>query len=145
MKQTFRLSGLRWFLALAAIGLVAAGCSKRSETGQFIYRVDEALTAKAPSKTSAVNRYPAYPTAHCQEWKRFMSRKETNQRYWKFGCLNAATLAVSVSDKRDLTRGRSLRPSEGWEAVRTMTLDRGGKLDPGQVDTSKSATTSSSK
>jgi hypothetical protein len=142
MRQHNRIGGLRWGLLLAGLAVVAAGCSKHGEAARMVYDVDEALTAKAPPSASPANRHP---NAGCREWRRFMSRKDTRERYWKFGCVNAASLVVSVSNKRDLEGGRPLRPSEGWEAVKTMKDDREGKLEPGQVDTSKSATTSNSK
>lgn len=141
MTRTNRVKGLRRGLVLAA-GLLAAGCSKHGETARFIDRADEAVTAHASATLSPANRYP---TANCREWRKLMSRRDFDERYYRFGCINSATLSVSVSNRRDLEGGRPLRPSAGWEAVKTSTDDREGKLDPGQVDTSKSATTSGAK
>lgn len=142
MKRIDRLPALRWCLMIAVAGTLVAGCSRHSETGRFINRADEALTAREPASLSHANRFP---TADCREWRQFSSRRDFDERTWRFGCLNSATLRVSVANKRDLVRGRSLRTSEGWEAQKVLTDYREGKLDPGQVDTSKSATTSATK
>jgi type IV pilus biogenesis protein CpaD/CtpE len=138
MNRDKRLSVPRWCLLVAAVGTLAAGCSKHNEATRFIYRADEALTARSSSEYSVANRYR---TADCREWRRFMGRKKIDERKWKFGCLNSATLVVSAADKRDLLGGRSLRPSEGWEAVKVLADDRKGTLDPGKTSTDKSATT----
>ncbi|MEQ8701465.1 MAG: hypothetical protein RLT05_33510 [Bauldia litoralis] len=142
MKRIDRLPGMRWCLVLATAGALVAGCSKHGETARFINAADEKLTAREPANLSPANRVV---TANCREWRKFSSREDFDERRWRFGCMNSATLRVSVADKRDLDGGRKLRRSEGWEAQKVLTDYRDGKLDPGQVDTSKSATTSSTK
>jgi len=141
MTRFVQRSTLGWGLVLAA-GLLAAGCSQHGETAGFIHRADNALTAKVGPSTSP---YKTHPSAYCPEWRKLVGDGRIHEDKWKFGCATTAGLVVSVADKRDLRGGRKLKPSEAWEAVKTMTDDREGKLEPGKVDTSKSATTSSSK
>jgi hypothetical protein len=141
MTRIVQRSTLGWGLVVAA-GLLAAGCSQHGEPVGFIKRADDALTAKAAPATSP---YKTHPSAYCPEWRKLMGGRRINEDKWKFGCATTAGLVVSVADKRDLKGGRKLKPSEAWEAVKTMTDDREGKLEPGKIDTSKSATTSSTK
>jgi type IV pilus biogenesis protein CpaD/CtpE len=142
MRHIDRLSTGRFLIALIASGLVAAGCANHDSSASFIDRADRALTAKVPPDTSP---YVRYPSTRCPEWRKFLGHRRINGDKWKFGCVDSASLVVSVSNKRDLRGGRRLRPSQAWEAVKTHADDKAGKLDPGQVDTSKSSTTSSTK
>jgi type IV pilus biogenesis protein CpaD/CtpE len=141
MTRIDHRSTLRRCLVVAA-GLLAAGCSANSQTGRWIRHTDDVLTAKVTPSTSP---YKRHPSAYCPEWTKLMGDTRIREDDWEFGCATTAGLVVSVSDKRDLAGGRRLRPSEGWEAVKVMTDDREGKLEPGKVDTSKSATTSRTK
>lgn len=142
MNRIDRFPKGRLCIVLVAAGLVASGCAKDHSVGSFIHRADRALTAKVPPDTSP---YVRYPSTRCPEWRKFLGHRRINEDKWKFGCVDSASLLVSVSNKRDLRGGRRLRPSQGWEAVKTHADDKAGKLEPGQVDTSKSSTTSSTK
>lgn len=127
------MNSLKTAAALMLTGLVGAGCST-------IEAADRALTMYEPPSTSP---YRGSRATSCPEWDRFVRKEPLEAQRWRFGCANAASLTNSVADKRDLVRGRSLRPGEGWEAKRVDTEYREGKFDPGQVDTTKSSTTSS--
>ncbi len=77
----------------------------------------------------SISRLVAVPP-NCPQWDDLMQRRMVDEYKPKLGCLDAASLAVTVHRPGDLVQGRPSGPSDAQTLDRGLQQLREGKLDP---------------
>jgi pilus biogenesis lipoprotein CpaD len=77
----------------------------------------------------SISRLVAVPP-NCPHWDNLMVRRMVDEFDYKFGCLDAASLATTVHRPHDLVQARPHGPSDGPTLDKGLQNLREGKYDP---------------